>query len=295
MKSRKQVLAIVGLIAGAALTGACGVSRIEPGHVGIKVVNGGADRGVQDFPVQQGWVFYNPFSTWVKEYPTFVQTAVWTANTGEGHPVNEEISFTNKDKMEVKVDVNLSYHLEPSKIPAFYVKFRSDDINGFTYGYLHNEARDVFNLHGGRYSINEIMGDNATFVEDVRKTLQDKVAPYGVVLDQFGIIGAPRPPAFVLEQINASAHATQLATQKQNELAQTQAEMAKETMKQETYAKNQLIRAEAEAKSNRLISESINGNLLEKMRLERWNGALPQVNGGSTNPFISIDRNKDGK
>lgn len=273
------------------MTVGVGCTRINPGHVGIKVVAGGSDKGVSDFPSQVGWVFYNPFTTRMLEYPTFVQTAVWTQNPGEGHPLNEEITFTNKDKMTISVDVNLSYHIDQSKVPHFYVKFRSDDISTFTYGYLHNTARDTFNEHAGKYSIDQIMGDNAAFLKDVRDGLQAEVAPIGVVIDQFGIIGAPRPPAFVLEQINSSAHASQLATQKQNELAQVQADLAKQTATTRVNADNLIIAAEAEAKSNRLISESINGNLLQKMRLERWDGKLPYINGGSTNPFVSIDGN----
>lgn len=286
---RHILIAALSLVAVAMAGPAC--TRINPGHVGIKVVAGGSDRGVSDFPAQMGWVFYNPITTSLMEYPTFVQTAVWTQNPGEGHPLNEEITFTNKDKMTISVDVNLSYHIDPAKVPHFYVKFRSDDISTFTYGYLHNTARDAFNEHAGRYSIDEIMGDNAKFLKDVRDGLQTEVGTIGVVIDQFGIIGAPRPPAFVLEQINASAHASQLALQKQNELAQVQADMAKETAKKTTYAANLIMYAEAEAKANRMISESINSNLLEKMRLERWDGHLPQFNGGSTNPFVSIDRN----
>lgn len=276
------LIAMVGL-------GAVGCTRINPGHVGIKVVNGGSDRGVQDFPTQIGWVTYNPFSTSIFEYPTFVQSAVWTKDPGEGHPANEEITFTNKDKMTISVDVNISYHLEATRVPAFYVKFRSDDLSGFTYGYLHNVARDVFNDHGGKYSIDQIMGDNSAFLTDVRKTLSDEVAALGVVIDQFGLIGAPRPPQNVLDQINATNHASQLTLQKQNELAQVEADMRKETAKKQNYAQNILLVAEAEAKANRMLSESYTTNLLEKIRLEKWDGKLPTYN-GSVNAFASLGK-----
>jgi regulator of protease activity HflC (stomatin/prohibitin superfamily) len=279
----------LGILLGALVAlsvGAC--SRIEPGHVGIKVVNGGADRGVSDFPAQVGWVVYNPVTTNMFNYPTYIQTIVWTKSTTEGAPVNEEITFTNKDKMAISVDVNLSYHLEAAKVPNFYVTFRSDDLSNWTNGYLHNVARDTFNDHGGRYSIDQIMGDNAQFVKDVRDSLQEKVAPYGVLIDSFGIVGSPRPPQYVQDQINASAHAQQLAIQKQNELAQVQADMAKETAKTETYAKNKILYAEAEARANQMLSNSLSPQLIQKLQLEKWDGKLPQINGGSTNPFVSM-------
>lgn len=284
MEKRIGVIGILAVVSMALV----GCDRINPGYVGIKVVNGGSDRGVQDYPTQIGWVVYNPITTSVLEYPTFVQTAVWTKNPGEGHPQNEEISFTNADKMLISVDVNLSYHLEPAKVPAFYVKFRSDDLNTFTYGYLHNTARDVFNEHGGKYHIDEIMGDNAKFLKDVHETLQAEMATLGVIIDQFGIIGAPRPPQAVIDQINASVHATQLTTQKQNELAQVAADMAKEREKTDTYARNVLTMAEATAEANRKVANSITPALIDLKRLEKWDGALPYINGGSTNPFVSL-------
>lgn len=280
---KRQLLAL--LIIASALSAAC--TRVGPGYVGIRISMAGDNRGVDAAPAVTGWTFYNPALTSVYEYPTFVQTAVWTKDPGEGHPSNEEITFTNMDKMLVAVDVNLSYHLQPEKVPAFYVKFRSDDLSAFTYGYLHNVARDTFNTHAGKYGINQIMGDNASFLADVRQELQNQLTPIGVVIDQFGIIGAPRPPQAVIEAINASVHATQLATQKQNELVQVDADMAKERSKTDTYARNTLVAAEAQAKANQEIAKSLTAELVELKRLEKWNGILPTVTGGST-PFINI-------
>lgn len=273
----------------AVLSSAC--TRVGPGYVGIKVSLAGDSKGVDSAPATTGWVIYNPAFTSVYEYPTFVQTAVWTLNPNEGDSscdkCNEEITFTNADKMQVSADISLSYHLVAEKVPAFYVKFRSDDLKLFTHGFLRNLARDTFNEHAGKYSIGQIMGDNAAFIKDVRDSLQELLVPLGVQLDQFGLIGAPRPPQAVIEQINASVHATQLATQKQNELVQVEADNAKERIKTDTWARNTLVAAEAQATSNRKLADSITPNLLELKRLEKWNGVLPTVSGGST-PFISL-------
>lgn len=283
---RKAKLFVAGIIVAGALA-SVGCTRISPGYVGIKVVNGGSDRGVQDYPAQVGWVFYNPISSNVYEYPTFTQTAVWTKSLTEGNATNEEVTFTNKDQLLIGVDINLSYHLEQSRVPAFYVQFRSDNLNGFTHGFFRNLARDIFNEHAGQYDIPQIMGDNAKFLAEVRKALQDRVATYGIVIDQFGIIGAPRPPQAVIDAINAKVHATQLAIQKQNELVQVTADMAKEREKTDTYARNTLTMADAQATANRKLSESLSDRLIELKRLEKWNGVLPQVSGGST-PFINL-------
>lgn len=284
------------LVAAVSLTGCS--TRVSPGMVGIQVNYSGTGRGVSDYPVVTGRVWYNPYSTQILEYPVFVQTVVLTASTHEGNNpnspagVDESITFTNKDKMTINADVSLSYHLVADKVPAFYIKFRSDDLNQFTYGFMRNVLRDAFNEHGGRYTIDQIMGDNAQFITDVRTSLQAELTPIGVQLDQFGFIGSPRPPQAVTEQINASVHATQLTQQKQNELFQVQADAAKAVAEAEGVAAAKLKWADAEAAANNKISNSITPSLLEKMRLEKWDGKLPQMIGGSNNPFINLSPGK---
>lgn len=283
---KKLAMIAVVLMLGASSV-AC--TRIQPGYVGITVKAGGSDRGVQDFPATTGWVFYNPFSTSVLEYPTFVQNAVWSKDPNQGSPSNEEVTFTNKDQMLIAVDVNLSYHLDASKVPAFYVKFRNDDLNLFTHGFLRTTAQEVFNEHAGRYPIESIMGDNGAFLKEVRESLQERVRDLGVGIDQFGIVGAPRPPQAVIDAITAKVHAIQLAQQKQNELVQVQAEAAKEVAEAEGHAKAVILAANAQAQANEKLASSMTPTLLQLKLLEHWNGVLPVVNGGSTNPFVSLD------
>lgn len=182
-------------------------TRIGPGHVGIVVQSAGSNKGVLDAPVRTGRVWYNAYSETVIEYPTYIQTAKWTKDLNEGSPKNEEVTFTNKDSMAISADISLSYSLEEDKVPYFYVKFLSDDLNTFTHGFLRNVARDCFNDNAGKYSVEQIMGDNAQFLKDATGCVQNKVAPYGVKIEQFGFIGAPRPPQNVIDSINLKVQA----------------------------------------------------------------------------------------
>jgi regulator of protease activity HflC (stomatin/prohibitin superfamily) len=277
-------------------------TRVQPGYVGVKVNWSGTDKGVQGLPVVTGRVWYNPYSEQVIEYPTFVQNVSLTANVNEGHPVNEEITFTNKDQMRIAADISFAYHLDPTKVPDFYVKFRSDDLDQFTHGYMRSLIRDKFNEIAGRYAIEQIMGDNGSFVKEVKEAVQKDIAPYGVVLEpQFGIIGSPRPPDQVIANINAKVAAVQLAQQTENELRTTEAQAKKAVAQAEGAARSQVAEAQGQAEAvltiakgqaeaNRRLAESITPSLLELKRLEKWDGSLPYVNGGSTNPFISLER-----
>lgn len=265
-----------------------GCTRVSPGHVGIVVNQWGTEKGVSDYAAKTGTIMYNPITTSVFDYPTYMQNVVWTKSPHEGSPVDESITFTIKGNMAINVDVSLAYDLSAEKVPHFYVQFRNDDLQAFTDGFMRNVARDSFNDLGGKYELDQIMGDNAEFIAAVEKRLQDRVRDYGVNIKQFGIIGAPRPPVEVQAAITAKIGATQLAIQKQNELVQAQADAAKTVAKAEGDAKATLIMAQTQAKSNQLLNDSLTDKLVQYRAIDKWNGTLPTFTGGGAVPFINV-------
>lgn len=275
MKIAVVVIALLCIV----MLGYSSCTRVGPGYVGIKVSMAGDNRGVNDYASTTGWVFYNPVASAVLEYPTFVQTASW--RKGDKDAPNEELTFGTRDKMQVQVDVSLAYHLDYSCVPKFYVQFRNDDLKTFTHGFFRNVAKDVMVEVGGKYSIDQIMGDNEEFLNKVRADLGKKMEPICVRLDQFGLLGNPRPPETVITAINSTTQATQKALQIQNEVMQAEAQARKNVAQAEGEAKSQLIRAEAEATANRKISESLTNNLVEWKRIDKWDGKMPQVTGGA--------------
>lgn len=279
----KLCLALLALVSSIGCT-----TRIGPGMVGIEVDQSGSQRGVQDFTLKTGRVWYNPYSTSIIEYPTYMQSVVWSANKDEGHPIDESITFTTKDSMIVNADFNVSYTLIEGKVPDFYVKFRSDDLEKFSDGFMHNQARDCVNNIAGKYDIEQIMGDNAEFIASSRKCLQDTMELFGVKLEQFGLIGAPRPPDNVKAAINMKVQATQLALQKQNEVAQATADAKSRVAAAEGDASAMIARAKGEADSNRIKSSSIDERLIQWYRITnqhdmiwRWDGHRPNIEAGS--------------
>ena len=293
-------LASLGTLSAAIFATGC-ATRIGPGNVGIKVDLAGSQRGVEDLPIRTGWVFYNPAGSKVVEYPTYVQTAKWTHDLNEGRPINEEISFNTLQGLTLYGDISLSYHLDPAKVPAFYVKFRSDDIDQFTHGFLRNVARDSMNRVAANYTVEEIMGEKKPEMEQrSRDELQAEVKDIGVVIEQFGFIGSPRPPDSVVAAINAAQQAKYIAQQKQNELLQSQADAAKQVAAAEGQAKAQIAIAQGEAESNRLRAASISPQIIEWQKLAvtdrwitRWNGSMPQVQAGGNIPGLLLNVNPE--
>lgn len=264
------------------------VTRIEAGHVGVEINLAGKQRGASEIPIRTGWVVYSPLSTQIIEFPTYVQTVKWTKDINEGHPVNEEMGFNSKEGMEIFVDVSMSYAIEPTKAPDFYVKYRVDDMDRFTHGILRDVVRNTLNEVASTYVVEDIYGEKkAEFLRKVQTMIEQKMSPVGVSVQQFGFIGAPRVPSVIAAAITAKAQAIQQAERARNELATTQAEAAKKIAEAEGEAKSMVTRAQGEADANRIRQNSLTPQLLELRRIEnnralidKWNGQLPTVQTG---------------
>ncbi len=294
MKPSKLLLSLM-VLAVAFLTGC---TRIGPGHAGIVVNAAGSDKGVSSQTASTGWFWYNPFTETVIEYQTAQRMEKWTKNPNEGQAGNQEITFTNKDSMVISVDVAAAFSLDAAKVPAFYVKFlakNEDDLDvKFTNGYLKNQVRNCLNELGGQYDIKQIMGDNAEFLKRTHACIQDDVIKWGVNIDQFGLIGAPRPPEQIVTSINNKVSAEQDAQRKQIELQQINADVAKQIAAAEGSAKAQVIQAEGEATANRLRTASTSELVLKMRALDNQSALIWRLKEGMMPQTLVINGNGTG-
>lgn len=281
-----QVVAMIVLACAMTATTGC-YKNIGPGHVGIVVHQTGSDRGVQDFPLQTGRVWYNAWTESVLEYPTSVQRVIWTSSPHEGHSINEEISYNSKDELVFTADFTVSYELDRPNVPAFYVKFRNDDIESFTHGFFRDQVRDSLNEVAVQFTADELYGEKKSeFLTKALEKLVGKVKPLGVNVLAVGYAGSPRPPEQVATAINNKIAAIQLATQKENELRQSEAD-----------AKKVIAAARGTAEANAEITKSINPQLIQwrqldvqQQAIDRWNGQLPTYSGSGAVPFIQLNK-----
>ena len=86
--------------------------------------------------------------------------------------------------------------------------------------------------------------------------------------------------------------AQQNAQQAEYELQKQQTLAKAKVAEAEGRAQSLLVEAKAQAQANHMLSETLTPLVIESKKLDRWNGALPQVTGGSM-PLISFDRGKE--
>ena len=143
-RGARRVLLMGGVVIALLFVGCESTTRVDAGHVGIRVKLAGSDRGVQDMPVVTGWVAFNPLTEQIVIFPTSVQNVVWTASPHEGRAVDESITFSSSEGVNVNADVGLSFHIEPSLAPRLYGRFRQNDMLALADGYVRNAVREAF-------------------------------------------------------------------------------------------------------------------------------------------------------
>jgi regulator of protease activity HflC (stomatin/prohibitin superfamily) len=261
-----------------------GFTYISPGHVGIIIRRTGG--GVDPTPLGPGLHLINPATTGVEEYPTFMQTLVLTRGTTDGSGTNDEINVNSVEGQPLSLDVSMSFELDAAKVPALYSTFRTN-IETIKHGYIKQAIRQALQEVVGSEEISAIIGPKkAEATTGVTKLLEQRLMPYGVLVKQF-TINELRAPQAVMAAINQKNVMQQDALTAQNALQKNQFEAQADSIRAAGRAKAILAEAEAQARANRLLSESITPTLVQYEQMKKWDGKLPQVQGGGT-PLISM-------
>jgi prohibitin 2 len=262
------------------------VTYIHPGHVGIVISRTGG--GVEPTPLAAGLHMRNPLTTGIEEYPIYMQTLVLAKTPSEGSPENEEINVNSVEGQPISLDVAMSFELNAMQVPELYSTFRNN-IDFIQHTYVKQTIRQSLQTVIGSEAIADILGPKkAEVVARTQDMLEKSLKPYGFQVKQF-TINEIRAPQTVIDAINAKNVMQQAALTSQNELQKKQFQATGDSIEAAGHAKAILGEAEAQAKANRLLSESITPNLVSYEMAKKWNGQMPQVSGSSM-PMIQLPK-----
>lgn len=263
-------------------------SYVPAGNVGVKVNLLGGDKGVDSEVVGVGryWLGWNEE---LYLFPTFMQNYVWTAGSDEGSPNDESISFQTADGMTANADLGISYSIDPDKVAVIFQTYRRG-VEEITDTFLRNMVRDALVKQASNKPIEYVYGaGKADLIAAVQKDVADQVGPLGINIGKIYWIGEIRLPPTVIDSINAKNAATQMAQQRLNEVQQSKAEADKKIEDARGVAESILKVAEAQAKANKVLAESITPEFIQYQALEKWDGKLPTTMvPGQATPFISV-------
>jgi regulator of protease activity HflC (stomatin/prohibitin superfamily) len=238
--------------------------RIDAGHVGVKVNQYGDNKGVDDVVAVTGMVFYNPFTTAIYEFPTFIQHKEYKG----------ENSFivNSKDGSEFSVSPIMNYSVQRDKVPTIFSKYRRP-LEDIEEGFLKTAVYDAFRLATNKYTADELISNRAIFEVEVRRLLDGQLLKEGFVINQF-TSNLIYPETFK-KSIEAKNNAVQAALRAENEVKTAEAQAKIKVATAEGNAQAMLTSAKAEAESNRMKQVTLTPLLLQLEYINKWDGKLP--------------------
>ena len=254
--------AVVGFILLVVLFNSC--ERVDAGHVGVKVNLYGDNKGVDDVVAVTGMVFYNPITTRIYEFPTFIQHKEY----------KDENSFivNSKDGSEFSVSPIMNYSVQRDKVPAIFAKYRRS-LEDIEEGFLKTAVYDAFRLATNKYTADELISNRAVFEVEVRRLLDGQLLKEGFVINQF-TSNLIYPETFK-KSIEAKNNAVQAALRAENEVKTAEAQAKIKVATAEGNAQALLTSAKAEAEANRMKQQTLTPSLIQLEYVNKWDGKLP--------------------
>jgi regulator of protease activity HflC (stomatin/prohibitin superfamily) len=266
LKIKKMVKAIsagvLGFILLVVLFNSC--ERIDAGYVGVKVNQYGDNKGVDDVVAVTGMVFFNPITTRIYEFPTYIQHKEYKG----------ENSFivNSKDGSEFNVSPIMNYSVQRDKVPAIFAKYRRT-LEDIEEGFLKTAVYDAFRLATNKYTADELISNRAIFEIEVRRLLDGQLLKEGFTINQF-TSNLIYPETFK-RSIEAKNNAVQAALRAENEVKTAEAQAKIKVATAEGNAQAMLTSAKAEAESNRMKQVTLTPLLLQLEYINKWDGKLP--------------------
>lgn len=277
------------------------VEKIPTGYVGIVY---SASQGTSGEILDQGWHLVAPTKK-VTEYSIGMEQSYLTAEDKGDSPKDESFKTPSSDGKSLVVDMEFSYRFDADRIAETFTLFKGQSGKVIKDTFIKPKIRAWTQEVTAKYPVTDIFGDKRQELNEALDVyLKEKFEPYGIIIDTVNFTSiatdAETEAAIQkkvtaqqgLELANIEAQTAQVQAEKDKKVALVEAQKNKETaeiqaeqkrIQAEGDAEAIRIKAEAEAEANRKIADSLTTNLIEKQKIDKWNGNVPTVQGsGST-------------
>jgi len=186
----------------------------------------------------------------------------------------------SRDLQQVHAKIALNYHLIPNRVAETYQAI--GDLNSVGDRIIIPAVQEATKATTAKYTAEELISKRPEVRDQISQFMRDRLLRHGIQIDEFSIVNFRFSESFN-QAIEAKTTAEQLKLKAERDLERIRVE-----------AEQKIASAKAEAESLRLQKQEITPDLLklreienQRVALEKWDGRLPQVTGGSV-PFINI-------
>ena len=313
---KKGLLGGIGLavviIAGLICVAKCSV-RVPAGYIAVEYkMNGGISKNV----LTQGWHLISP-TVKTSLYSVGIEQSYLTSEDKGDSPKDESFKTPTADGKSLQVDLEFSYKFDQSRVTDVFTQFKGQSGESVKNTFIKPKMKAWTQEVTAKYPVTDVFGDKRQELnEALDEYLKQKFEPYGIIIDTVNFTSIStddETQAAIQKKVNAQQElelanieaktakvqadkdkeVALIAAEQEKEKASIQAEQAK--IDAEGKAEAIKIKAEAEAEANIKIAESLTPELIEKQKIDKWNGEVPKIQGSNTSTIVDTrDMTTDG-
>lgn len=241
-------------------TSACNASYVKQGEVGLLISN---MSGKIDKVLEPGYRMSVPIGQHIVEFPVIKQQYVMVAGHEGQRSGDDAVKVNSLEGQVFSVDASVDYQIQDkTQVPGLYQKYAMEFDNIVEKYYRSKFRTAISNAFAGLPMAEAMTRDGKLKVEaQALKDLQASLASDGIEVHEV-MVRAIHAPEAITKSI-------EVKTQAENDLVTSRTIAQKSVVEAEAAAKAQLIRAGAEAESNRLVAASLNNNLIRMEYVKR--------------------------
>lgn len=224
------------------------LAYVPPGHVGVVKTFGALDGQT----LGNGLHFTLPFVRSVENIDNRIRKLDVTANAA------------SKEMQALNVYVSVNYKIKAEELAVF---IRDIGVSEFDYNILLPAVQESVKSVMAKYAVDSLVAESEQVNAEIAALVEEKVGKFGIDVTGFNVTELAFSEAF-----RTAIEEKQIAQQ--------------EFLSSQARADATRAQAEAKAEANRLIAESLTPlfveYLLERQKIDKWDGVLPKVSGGGT-------------
>lgn len=183
------------------------------------------------------------------------------------------------------VDPTLNYSPITTSVPTIYQQYRKP-LNDIQSTIIRNIVYDAYRLTANTFSPDSLVNNRDKFENIAEAYLTNALSKDGFKFER--ITSNLTPPQSLQEMIDAKNTAVQTALKAENDVKTAEANAKIAIAKAKGLADAQKIEADGINYYNEKVQQSLTSLLVEKMRIEKWDGKYPSTMLGNSQTLLNL-------
>lgn len=245
---------------------------VNEGYIGVKYQFG----KIVSSDLSAGLNMHIPFVEEIQEVDTREQ--IYSVQTN---------AYTSDTQTVDQLSLKLNYCYDGTKLSEI---IRSIGISNVETKLLVPNVAKIAKNEIGKVRAEDLVQSRSEVQNAIYESLKETLEPSGIIVTAFAIENLSFDAAFE-QSIQAKVIAAQDALKMQNKTAEKEEEAKQKVIAAQAEADSQKIKADAEAYAIKAVQEQLatSPNYVDYLKINNWDGKLPQAIGNEVNPFFALD------